>query len=306
MSLSLEQLQNLIASPRLQIIESPLLESKSLKLAVLRLDCVHPEIQGNKWFKLRLNLAKALDADCKKVISFGGAYSNHLTALAAAGSALGLETVGIVRGEIVEPLNPVIRFLKSKNMRLIPVSRSDYRRKDELSFQKELLQEFGPAYLIPEGGSNELGVRGCEDIAQHIASVLPVDDKTIVALACGTGTTMAGIVNGFRKLNTSNSVLGVSVLKAPGYLADAVGRKSARLAAANSLSWSVVDDYHCGGYGKNTPALAQFMAEYQGQHDLPLEHVYTGKLFFALESMIKKNAFPPGSQICALHTGGIV
>ncbi|MFT4861263.1 MAG: 1-aminocyclopropane-1-carboxylate deaminase [Pseudohongiellaceae bacterium] len=302
---ALEQLQHSIMPPQLQVLASPLLESKQLRLSVLRLDTMHREIQGNKWFKLRLNLARAVDGGAHKIVSFGGAYSNHLYALAAAGSALGVETVGFVRGEIVEPFNPVIRFLKAHNMALIPLSRSDYRRKADPNFLEALLAKHGPAYLIPEGGSNELGVKGCEDIAKLVALAIPVNNQSIVALACGTGATMAGVVNGFASLGTANSVLGVSVLKAPGYMGNAVAEKLP-LASSAAIAWSVSDDYHWGGYGKSNPQLEKFMAGFAQQHDVPLEHVYTGKLFFALDSMIRQDVFPAGSHICALHTGGIV
>ena len=304
MPLSLDQLQCLISAPRLQNLESPMLESKQLKLSVLRLDAMHPEIQGNKWFKLRLNLAHALSIGSSKVISFGGAYSNHLVALAAAGSVLGLETVGIVRGEIVEPFNPVIRLLKAHKMTLIPISRTDYKRKDTPGFLQEVVGEHGSAFVIPEGGSNELGVQGCEDLASLVKSAMPADSNPIVALACGTGATMAGIVNGLAKLGGKNRVLGVSVLKAPGYLAQAVAAKL-KMADSSLVPWSVSDDYHCGGYGKSNVQLSGLIADYKLQHGLPLEHVYTGKLFFALDSLVKQDAFPPGSHICALHTGGI-
>ncbi len=302
---SLDQLQRSFRPPRLQVLTSPLLESKQLRLSVLRLDTVHQEIQGNKWFKLRLNLAHAVAGADQKIASFGGAYSNHLYALAAAGSALGVETVGFIRGEIVEPFNPVIAFLKARNMALIPLSRSDYRRKADPIFLESLLAEHGPAYVIPEGGSNELGVKGCEDIAKLVALAMPVDDQPIVALACGTGATMAGVVNGFTGLGTANKVMGVSVLKAPGYISQAVAAKTTAAASA-AAAWSVSDDYHWGGYGKSHPQLEKFMAGFAQQHDLPLEHVYTGKLFFALDAMIRQDAFPAGSHICALHTGGIV
>jgi len=294
-----------MTSPVLQRLSSPLLSSKQLELTVLRLDSIHPEIQGNKWFKLQHNLAHAQQIKCNKIISFGGAYSNHLYALAAAGSALGLKTVGVVRGEIVEPLNPVIRFLKARGMELIPVSRSDYRRKEDPDFLQSLLDDHGPAFVIPEGGSNELGARGCEDIAGLIASALPQDSHAVTALACGTGTTMAGIVDGFAELGARGSVLGLSVLKAPGFIGESV-RESLRHAKLGALSWSVNDTYHCGGYAKKTPELLRFMDDFQAQHGLPLEHVYTGKLFFALDSMIRQDSFAPDTHICAVHTGGIV
>jgi 1-aminocyclopropane-1-carboxylate deaminase len=303
--MSLDELQRSIASPKLQKLQSPLLESKQLQLSILRLDSMHPTIQGNKWFKLRLNLAHAVNRGYSKVISFGGAYSNHLYALAAAGSALGLETLGVVRGELVEPFNPVISFVKRNNMALVPVTRAEYRRKHEANFLAQLLEQFGPAYVIPEGGSNKLGVEGCEDIASLIASVSSLDNNTVTALACGTGATMAGVVDGFVKLDVSNRVLGVSVLKAPGLLAKSVAQQIRRPGSA-AVPWSVSDDYHFGGYGKANPQLVKFIAESREQHSLPLEHVYTGKLLFALDSMIRQNKFPPGTHICALHTGGVI
>ncbi len=302
---TLEQLESTIASPQLQRLTSPLLDAHQLRLSVLRLDSIHGEIQGNKWFKLRLNLMQAIQSDCSRVISFGGAYSNHLYALAAAGSALGIETVGMIRGEIVEPLNPVIGFLKQKNMRLVPVSRSDYRRKDDPSFLAQILEEVGPGLIIPEGGSNTLGVEGCEEITKILASIAPLDDKSVIAMACGTGATMAGVVKGAANLGGLWEILGVSVLNAPGFLEQAVSKHLSQHRLTSPF-WSVSDAFHFGGYAKTCPDLLSFIANYSMQHSLPLEPVYTGKLFFALDAMIRQNKFAPGSHIYALHTGGMI
>ncbi len=301
----LDQLQSEIETPQLQHLTSPELEASRLRLSVLRLDSIHPEIQGNKWFKLRLNLARAIQTNHSRVISFGGAYSNHLYALAAAGSALGLATVGVVRGEITDPSNPVIQFLKQKHMRLIPVSRTDYRRKDDPSFQAQILEEIGPSYIIPEGGSNAFGVEGCEAIAEILAAAATLGDNTVIATACGTGATMAGVVSGAARLGMPWEVLGVSVLNAPGYLGQEVSNHLSRCRYTSPV-WSVSDDYHFGGYAKTSLELAAFIASFSAQHGLPLEPVYTGKLFFALDSMIRQDKFAPGSHICALHTGGII
>ncbi len=304
-TLSLSQLQNSMQMPPLQAITHPDLRDKDITLSVLRLDRIHPEIQGNKWFKLRLNLADALEQGFSSVMSFGGVYSNHLVALAAAGSQLGLRTIGVVRGEIAEPNNPVITFLKQHNMRLIALSRSEYRRKQEPSVMSSLLALEGPAYLIPEGGGNALGTKGCEDIAGLLQQGANETENVVVALACGTGTTMAGIINGLERRNLSCSVLGVSVLKAPGYLRAEVANRL-NPTPDSSVRWQVSDDFHCGGYAKENAKLRKFLDDFQREQPLPLEHVYTGKLFYGLHSMIQRGDFLPGTRICAIHTGGLL
>ncbi|MFK7863951.1 MAG: 1-aminocyclopropane-1-carboxylate deaminase/D-cysteine desulfhydrase [Pseudohongiellaceae bacterium] len=286
-------------------VNCELLTAKSLRLRVLRLDKIHPQVQGNKWFKLRLNLASCLEQGLSRVISFGGAYSNHLYALAAAGGQLGLETVGVVRGELVEPFNPVLAYCQSQGMKLHSVSRSEYRQKLDPLFLKELQDKYGPAFIVPEGGSNQLGVQGCEEIATHLCNIAGEGPVTI-ALACGTGTTLAGVIQGLGKQQANHAVLGVSVLKAEGYIERQTKSWLTEATFSGKQSWYVSDSFHCGGYAKSSMELIEFIERFKEVSDIPLEPVYTGKLFFGLFSMIEADAFPPGSDLIAVHSGGII
>ena len=290
-------------TPRLDPVDCELLHEHDVRLNVLRLDLMHPHIFGNKWFKLRLNLQSALEQQLPAILSFGGAYSNHLYALAAAGKYFGLRTFGVVRGELVEPLNPVLAFARQQGMELIPVTRADYRRKTTPEFLASLRSRFGEFYLIPEGGSNTLAVAGCCEIAEFMRWQTDTGAR-YVALACGTGTTMAGVVTGLSRMQQlpPASVLGIAVVNAPGALAREVQHW---LPAANAVHWSVLDDYHLGGYARRSPELEAFLQEFARISTIPLEPVYTGRLMFGLFDQIRRGLIAPGSEVIALHTGGI-
>lgn len=300
----LARLEQSIKAPLLEPLNSPLLKSKHVGFSVLRLDQLHERIQGNKWFKLKQNLHQALAQGQNQIVSFGGAYSNHLYALATAGELLGFKTVGVVRGELVEPLNPILRYVKSKGMTLIPVTRSEYRRKDDPKFIEALLAKTGPAFLIPEGGSNDLGFSGCKDIAKMVYKANP-PENAIIAMPCGTGTTLAGIVADLSSSGASHSALGISVLKAPGMITASVKGWLSQSPMNSSVQWEVNDDFHFGGYAKSSLELKEFTRTFSKIHGIPIEPVYTGKMFFALFELISKGYFPIGSEVIALHTGGI-
>lgn len=292
-------------APPVNQVDCELLAEKGVSLRVLRLDKIHPHVHGNKWFKLKLNLRAAQEQGHSRVISFGGAYSNHLYALAAAGAYLGLETIGIVRGELVEPLNPVLAFCRSSGMTLYPISRTDYRRKEEPEFLQDLMASYGPAYVIPEGGSNALAFTGCAEIADMVCSIAG-ESKVTIAMACGTGATMTGVIKGLQLLQSQHPVLGVSVLKAKGMITDHVESWLDKSDIVVNSPWYVSDSFHCGGYAKATLELTEFIEGFAEISDIPIEPVYTAKLFFGIFSMIEADAFPRGAQIIALHTGGII
>ena len=295
-----------IKPPRLETVECDLLLRHDIVLNVLRLDTIHPFIHGNKWYKLKRNLEHFQQKGVRRVLSFGGAYSNHLYALAAAGKHYSINTLGLVRGEIPDPLNPVLSFASDQGMELVPVSRSDYRRKNDKSFVEGLRTRFGDFQLLPEGGSNLLAVQGCEEIASLLRWKHPHRPK-IVALSCGTGATMAGLICGLSDLETERAtlVLGIGVLKAEGYLPQEV-RNWLELNRCNMPNkWRLEEHYHCGGYARSNSELRSFMEEFSTFSDIPLEPVYTGKLFMALFDMIVRGAIPRGAQLIAIHTGGI-
>lgn len=290
--------------PPLQALHWPAFTDAGVSLKVLRLDLIDPLLGGNKWFKLQRNIEAIRAAGNPRVLTFGGAWSNHLRAVAAAGQRFGFETVGLVRGELVEPLNPSLCLARGCGMHLQAMTRSDYRRKHEPDMLAWLEQEFGPHYLIPEGGSNAAGVQGCEMLADYLCWDHSAGHR-VVALACGTGATMAGLIRGLQGKKQVVHVLGVAVLKADGYIPDQVrrwlGEESAR-----PVSWQVIEDAHCGGYARSSVELEMFLEEFAGCSDMPVEPVYTGKLLFALHRQLGRGRFLPGTEIILLHTGGIL
>ncbi len=295
-----------ISKPSTEPLHCGLLERTGVSLNVLRLDKCHPLLSGNKWYKLKYNLLEFQEQAELPILSFGGAYSNHLHALAAAGKLLGMRTIGVVRGEMPEPLNPVLAFAKQQGMTLVSISRSDYRRKQDADFLQELHASFGDFHLLPEGGSNSLAIKGCEEIA----SLLKWQDSAanrLVALCCGTGTTMAGLLSGLSKVEAGSApeVLGVSVLRGDGYLQSEISSQLQACGCYDTADWRVDDAYHCGGYARSNPALKSFLSEFATFSDLPLEPVYTGKLFYALFDLIESKVIPSGTEIVAIHSGGI-
>ena len=319
---------NSIESPPLELLSHPLFLRHGVSVGVLRLDLIHPTIHGNKWFKLKRNLADLRARDRRRVLSFGGAYSNHLYALAAAGKAFGFETIGVIRGEIVEPLNPILAFASEQGMQLIPLSRADYRLKESAEIIARLRARFGDVDIIPEGGSNLLAVEGCAEIVDSLdwslfdksADQMGIESlNRVVAVSCGTATTLAGLVHGLESCGEASSltpqVYGVAVLRARDYLKSEAA-KWLSLAGAEACSggaspkervrWMIDERYHFGGYARKSAELTTFTHQFESITGLPLEPVYTGKLFFALCDRISNGEFVPGTQIIALHTGGVV
>ncbi len=299
-------LEESFSKPPIEPVICDLLEQRGVNLNVLRLDKIHPLIEGNKWFKLKHNLQVFQERRDLPILSFGGAYSNHLRALAAAAKLLNMKTIAVLRGELVEPLNPVLSFAREQGMELIPVSRSDYRRKHDPQFLSQLQAQFGEFHLLPEGGSNLLAVKGCEEIVQNVCWQSSAR-KRVLALCCGTGASMAGLISGLSKREhvLPPGVLGISVLKAQGYISQEVNRWLQANDCSNAVNWSVEESYHCGGYARSSPALSAFLTEFKSYSAIPLEPVYTGKLFFALFDMVQRGVISAGTEILAIHTGGI-
>jgi 1-aminocyclopropane-1-carboxylate deaminase len=298
-----------ITEPVIEPLNDPWLRKSNIKLDLLRLDTIHPLVNGNKWFKLKLNVQSALNAHHHAILSFGGAYSNHLRALAAASSILNIKSIGVVRGERTLPLNPVLQFAQEKGMQLHFVSRADYRLKHTPDFIEALRSQFGDFYLIPEGGSNELGVKGCEgiiDCLDHRVGAEVEEGKCYLAVACGTGATLAGLIRGVARKGLRIHVLGVAVLKGAGFLEREVSSwlPGDQLEAAIP-KWQIELDYHCGGYAKQNPALVSFIERFERVNQVSIEPVYTGKLFAGIYDLIEKGTIPAGSKVIATHTGGV-
>lgn len=288
-------------APVLEAIDDPLLRERGVEVRMLRLDGIHAQISGNKWYKLKHNLLAAHAQSAHTVLSFGGAYSNHLVALSAASKACGLRSIGVVRGEAAQTLNPALQFAQGQGMALHYVSRSDYRNKEDPDFIRELEQRFGPFYLIPEGGSNLLGIKGCAEIAAHLhwhRAAAP----HYVFMACGTAATLAGVVSA---APSDCEVVGISVLKGPDTLSPQVGVWLDELDCVPQCRWSIQTQFHHGGYGKSSAPLDQFIVAFFERTGVPLEPVYTGKMMWGLYQMIESGEIPRGAQVIALHTGGL-
>ena len=282
-------------------LADPFLKRHRIRLYVKREDLIHSQLSGNKWHKLQLNLAEAKRRNCKTVVSFGGAYSNHLHALAYAGRIAGLQTVGLVRGECHEPLNPTLQDARNQGMELVYLSRQQYRRRNDPDFQLELAAQYPDSLLIPEGGANALGAAGCETIAQQVAQQLP--EPHTICLPCGTGTSLAGVINGCQP--PTRQVLGFSVLKGEAANTAIKATIEGFIKSGVDTDWSLLTDYHCGGYAKLNPQLVAFIDDFEQRHGIPLDPIYTGKLFFGLYDLIEQDYFQQGTTIVAIHTGGL-
>jgi 1-aminocyclopropane-1-carboxylate deaminase len=286
----------------LQLIEDAVTLHSGVRLFVLRIDLNHPFISGNKLFKLKYNLLEARKNNHTTLLTFGGAFSNHIAATAAAGKEHGFNTIGIIRGEEHTELNSTLKFAVSCGMQLHFVSRNLYRDKDKLYEYVNSKFANDNIYLIPEGGSNILGVNGCKEIIQYVTT-----DFDYICCACGTGATLAGILF---SLQHGQSAIGFQVLKAEDYIKTQVEQF---IEAENCFInrecdtpvWNINEEYHFGGYAKVTGELTRFMEEFERNNAIPLDYVYTGKMMFGIYDLIKKDFFKKEQTIIAVHTGGI-
>lgn len=277
-------------------IDLPEIADAGVNLWIKRDDLVHELVSGNKFRKLKYNVLQACDQSKQRLLSFGGAYSNHIHALAALGALLKIETIGVIRGDELQGDNPTLNFAKRCGMKLHFVSRSQYREKNEPGFLKELERLFGDFYLIPEGGSNAYAVQGCLELAQEIEGQIKPD---IVTVACGTGGTLAGLASG---LIQTKQLIGFPVLKGAEFLQSEIQELIAGVSVAR---WELIPDYHFGGYAKLTSPLADFISDFRDRTGIRLDPVYTGKMIYGVLDMIAKGAFPRESNIVAIHTGGL-
>lgn len=273
-------------------LNSVFLQKHKVELWLKRDDLIHPEISGNKWRKLKYNVADLEKQGIKKILTFGGAYSNHIAATAASGKVLGIETVGVIRGDEGFE-NKTLHDAKENGMHLHFVSRLDYKLKNEVHFIQELEHQFGTFYLIPEGGANELGVQGCEEIMNEVDQSFDV-----IALSAGTGTTAAGI--GRQIKNQQLHVF--PALKGGGFILDEMKHYCSK----EQLQHVQLQlDYHFGGYGKTKLEQLEFMSAFTNEYNVELDKVYTSKMMFGLFDLIKKSYFKDGTKILAIHTGGL-
>lgn len=269
------------------------INSSSIKLFIRREDLIHPFVSGNKYRKLKYNLLEAKELKYSTLLTFGGAFSNHIAATAYAGQQNGFKTIGIIRGdELASKIaeNPTLKFAQDCGMVFEFISREAYQLKDSEDFINKLKIKYNDFYLIPEGGTNELAVKGCEEIITKSDSVYDY-----ICCSIGTGGTISGIING---VFSHQKVLGFPALKGD-FL-----QKDIRKFAENN-NWKLINDYHFGGYGKVTNELVDFINLFYKENNIPLDPIYTGKMVFGVIDLINNNYFPKNAKILMIHTGGI-
>lgn len=280
----------------IQPLELALLKDKGLTAAVLRLDKIHPVVSGNKWFKLRLYMEEALAQQYRSVVTFGGAWSNHILATAYAAQQYGLRATGIIRGEAPAVFSNTLLAAQDYGMRLKFISRRMYANKAGSSFITALAEKYVRALIIPEGGFGPPGIKGSE----AILSVTDTTAFTHIMCCIGTGTMFTGLANSAPAVQ---QIIGIMVLKGMQALPMPFLPFLKDPATAGRLK--IYNEYHFGGYAKKTPALLAFMNELYYQTGIPTDFVYTGKLLFACTDLTAKNSFPPGSRILIIHSGGL-
>ncbi len=277
-------------------INSEILREKNIQLFIKREDQNHPTVSGNKARKLKYNLEKAKEEGCQTLLTFGGAYSNHIYATAAAGAIHGFETIGVIRGEETLPLNPTLAFAKSKGMKLHYVDRTKYRLKNSLIVINELKRLFGKFYTIPEGGSNKEAIIGCAEIVTELNSVYDY-----YCCSVGTGGTLAGIIHGLEGIG---KIIGFSSLKG-----EFLTVEVSSLLSSNGFeihdNWEISGQYHFGGYAKFPDELRAYMLGFEKQHEIKLDPIYNSKALYGLFDMIKQDKIPSGSKVLFIHTGGL-
>lgn len=276
-------------------LEMDIFKISKLTILVKREDQNHRLVSGNKWWKLKYNLEEAKRLGHDTLLTFGGAFSNHIYATAAAANELGFKSIGIIRGEKILPLNSTLSFAQRCGMQLHFISRAGYRNKTTSEFMEQLHTRFGNFYLIPEGGTNALAVRGCAEYAKEKIAPLKCN---YVCLPVGTGGTIAGLISG---LTSATQIIGFPVLKNGSFLE---GEIKSHLSYSPFRNWHLQTDYHFGGYAKTTPALLDFIHEMK-KSNLPLDPVYTGKMIYGIFDLAQKGFFPSGSTVLAIHTGGL-
>ncbi|PIB36345.1 hypothetical protein BFP72_13545 [Reichenbachiella sp. 5M10] len=275
-------------------IEDDLLEQKNIQLYIKREDLIDTEISGNKWRKLKYNLIQAKEQGQEIVLTFGGAYSNHIAATAAAAKRFGFQAIGVIRGEeLNESSNPTLQKAHADGMQLLFVSRADYMFRTSPHWLNMHKQEYS-AFIIPEGGSNHLAIQGVKEILHEIEI-----DFDYVTCPVGTGGTLAGLASG---LHSHQKALGFAALTGEDYLEKLVGQL---LPPEFHSRQAIIHDYDFGGYAKHTPQLIAFIQDFYDRHGIPLDPIYTGKMMYGVFDQIEKGKIESGKTIVAIHTGGI-
>ncbi|WP_158962416.1 1-aminocyclopropane-1-carboxylate deaminase/D-cysteine desulfhydrase [Myroides fluvii] len=286
-------MKNLFSNETVPTVQVELPFSSGVELFIRREDLLHPEVSGNKFRKLKYNMEAAEVGGYQQVLTFGGAYSNHIAATAAAGRILGVQTIGVIRGEEIKDNyqdNPTLKKAAEDGMRFKFVTRTEYRMKDSVAFLARLEEEFGDFYLVPEGGTNQAAIKGTEEILQEEDVVYDY-----VCCAVGTGGTIAGIIN---RSFAHQQVIGFPALKGD-FLLDEIKKYTTK------ENWTLQTGYHFGGYAKYNADLLQFIGDFERQTGILLDPIYTSKLLFGIFDLIERGQFKNKSKILAIHTGGL-
>lgn len=278
----------------IQPLSAAWVHNDSITIDMLRLDLIHPVISGNKWYKLKHNLNAAREQGYNTILTFGGAYSNHLIATAAAAKQFGVTAIGIVRGSDNAELTETLRQCAILGMQLHFVSREEYKRKNDTEWLSELYEKFNKPFIIPEGGANEWGRLGAEDIAATIPA-----GYTHICVSAGTGTTFVGLRNA---LPVDVNIIAFVPMKEGQYIEEDIEDHIHRGKDGN---WWLFDNWHFGGFGKTTKELIDFMNDFYQSNSIPLDIVYTGKMMYGVRELIKTGFFPQGSKVLCIHTGGL-
>jgi len=281
----------------LEEVNDPFLKERKISLLIKREDLNHPHMSGNKWYKLKFNIQEARKQGKDTLLTFGGAYSNHIYAVAAAGKIFNFNTIGIIRGEEHKPLNPTLSFAKENGMQFYYLDREFYRKKNSPEICDKLKNIFGDFHLLPEGGTNELAVKGCSEIIGNIN-----EDYDYICCPCGTGGTLAGLITG---LNGDRFALGFAVLKGASFLKENVKTLLKSSVNHHLNNWDITLDYHFGGYAKFNKQLLEFIERFSSLTRIPVEPIYTGKMLFGIYDLIANGFFKEEIRIVAIHTGGL-
>ena len=273
-----------------QEIYTTILKDKGVKLFIKRIDQIHDYVSGNKWFKLKYNMIDAKKKKVKSILTFGGAYSNHIASTAFLAKENGFKSIGIIRGEEHFPYNPTLKFAVRNGMEINYINRSDYRLKSNDNFLEKLKEKFGDFYLLPEGGTNELAIKGA-------AEILDINDsQDYICCSVGTGGTIAGIIN---SIMDYQKVIGFPAIKGSQEL-----EKDIKSWVSNQ-NFELINNCISSGYAKLNDQLVDFVNDFYESQKIPLDGIYTGKMMFQIMDLVSRDYFPPGSSVLVIHSGGL-
>ena len=271
--------------------------STDVKVFMKRIDLVHPVISGNKWYKMKYNIAEMMEQKKETLLTFGGAFSNHIHATVEAGKAFGFKTIGLIRGEEHLPLNETLKYAVDNGMELHYIDRTTFRKRDSDEFLEELKNKFGDVYILPLGGTNKIALKGCSEIVEQIDI-----DYDYICSASGSGGTFAGIVAG---LNGNKKGIVFPALKGGAFLEEVISDLAFDYSGKHFSNWRLNNDFHFGGFAKLTKELIDFTIEFEKLNGFELDYIYTNKMMFGISELIISGYFKASETIIAIHSGGL-